>query len=59
MSNPIPSPYAVICPEHGKQPLNAYEYDRQMNRPNSKWTCPVCREEALWDDEHYERMTED
>lgn len=49
------TPYAVHCPEHGKQCLSEAQYDAQMRRPNSRWACPKCGETCWWDDEHYER----
>lgn len=46
-----PTPYAVYCREHKLQFLEEGDYQRQMDRPNSKWRCPVCRDEAEWDDD--------
>lgn len=53
-----PGPYAVICPNHGQVFLSSPEYDWQMNRPNSLWQCPLCGEEADWDDDNYEDYLE-
>ena len=36
----VPTRYAVICPDHGRVFLMPDEYERQMNRPNSLWSCP-------------------
>lgn len=51
----VETPYAVICREHGQQFLTDDEYGRQLCRPDSLWTCPVCREASQWDDDHYEK----
>lgn len=42
--------YGVECPDHGKQGLTREEYERQMNKPNLLWTCPICKQVAWWDD---------
>jgi len=44
----------VICENCGKQGLSEVEYHNQMMRPDSTWRCPVCRQEAEWDDARYE-----
>lgn len=49
-----PTPWAVVCREHGKVFLTNHEYNRQMNRPNSLWQCPMCLDSAAWDDDTYE-----
>lgn len=46
--------WGVICFEHGKQGLSGMQYDVQMRRPDATWKCPVCGNEANWDDERYE-----
>lgn len=48
-----PTPYAVICPNHGLQFLSESDYLDQLNKPDDKWTCPVCGNTAQWDDECY------
>lgn len=48
------TPWAVICRQHGKQFLTHEEYSYQMNRPDSLWMCPICGENAWWDDDNYE-----
>jgi hypothetical protein len=48
------TPYAVICREHGQQFLTSDEYNRQLCRPDSLWTCPKCGEASNWDDDNYE-----
>lgn len=47
-----PTPYAVIC-NHGcgLQFLNHSDYNRQMDRPDSFWLCPICSLSAEWDDD--------
>lgn len=54
MSSEIKTPYAIICPNHKQVFLTKEEYDFQMNRPNSRWICPICREISDWDDGNYE-----
>lgn len=49
-----PTPYAVLCREHGQQFLPEDEYGRQLCRPDACWMCPICRDEAQWDDDNYE-----
>jgi hypothetical protein len=55
--------YAVFCPEHGRVFLSEEEYDFQMDRPDSRWTCPrecgppdvgICGADSEFDDETYE-----
>ncbi len=51
--------YAVYCmlrKDHGLMPLDQAEYLRQMDAPNSLWVCPLCKGEADWDDDTYERF---
>lgn len=54
-----PTYYAVVCPTHGQQFLTEDEYGRQLCRPDSRWTCPVCGATSSWDDDNYERMFEE
>jgi hypothetical protein len=65
MSSPDPTPWAVLCTQHGRVYLTEAEYRMQLNRPNVGWACtqamleappPVgrCCKEAEWDDENYE-----
>lgn len=56
MNNPVPTGYAVVCDEHGLVFLTGEEYTFQMNRPNSRWRCSSCGEEACWHDEYYEAI---
>lgn len=48
-----PSPYAVICDEHGLQFLTEEQYEEQLSRPDDKWHCPLCGWTAEWDDACY------
>lgn len=50
----VPTPWAVLCRKHGQQFLTEDEYGRQLCRPAARWTCPICREDAVWDDDTYE-----
>lgn len=49
------TPWAVRCRTHGQVFLTQAEYEYQMERPNRVWTCPICNDDAGWDDENYER----
>lgn len=42
--------WAVICQDHGTQCLEEDNYLAQLSRPDSTWRCPICRQEAEWDD---------
>ena len=55
----VPTPYAVLCPAHGRSFLTGREYTRQMLRPSSLWECPVCRQAAQWDDATFEFVCAD
>lgn len=48
------TPYAVLCDDHGQQFLTAEQYEHQLDRPDSFWSCPRCGECAYWDDDEYE-----
>jgi len=41
---------------HGLVYLTQQEYVAQMNAPDSRWKCPLCRYEAGWDDDNYEEF---
>lgn len=49
-----PTPWAVLCPEHGRVYISEENYQSQMDCPNTTWRCP-CGQEAFWDDANYER----
>lgn len=50
--------WQVICVLHGPVCLTSEEYDSQMMRPNATWHCPVCGQNAQWDDEHHDSFLE-
>jgi ribosomal protein S27AE len=50
------TPWRVSCPSCGDVCLMTHEYNDQLHRPDVKWACPVCGQEAFWDDEHEERF---
>jgi hypothetical protein len=49
------TPYAVYCMAECEPGvpvfLTAEEYDRQLDMPYNKWTCPECNGPAMWDDD--------
>jgi len=50
-------PYAgIICPHHGPVDIDEAEYIRQMDRPDERWTCPICRTVSEFDDERFEEL---
>lgn len=53
MHSDIPTPYAVMCPVHGRIYLTREGYTHQMNDPNAFWRCP-CGRKAEFDDVTYE-----
>jgi hypothetical protein len=56
--SPHRTPWAVHCRGCGLVHLSHHEYTRQMNRSNTLWVCPNCRENAQWSDEEYEAYGE-
>jgi hypothetical protein len=54
----VDTPWAVNCPHHGLVFLSNHGYNKQMNHSNHTWRCPMCGEEAWWDDENYEKYNE-
>ena len=54
MNNQPETPWAVICPQHGKQYLTGEQYDDQMMKADSYWLCPVCGGHSEWDDDNFE-----
>jgi len=55
-----PTPFAIICRDHGRQYLTRDGYDRQMSDPDARWACPVddCGRISSWDDDVYEAACE-
>jgi endogenous inhibitor of DNA gyrase (YacG/DUF329 family) len=45
---------AVHCFNCGDVALTDEEYDEQMCNPDSLWECPLCGEQASWNDENYD-----
>lgn len=52
------TPYQIICPNCGTQPLTEEQYTQEMRKPNKRWTCFVCGETCEWDDDHYDEWQE-
>jgi hypothetical protein len=58
------SPWAVLCPVHGRVFLESDEYGRQMSRGDVAWSCPawdseesrfgLCGYPSIWDDDTHE-----
>lgn len=53
------TPYALQCWKCGKVCLTELQYLHQLDRPDDRWCCPRCGEEAEWDDAHYEEYLEE
>ena len=57
-------PCAVICKNSlaHTAPLRVFltpeQYKKQLMVVDSKWKCPICRCEAQWDDDNYEKFLE-
>ena len=49
--------YQVICPNCGPQVLGYGRYRDQLGNPDAGWYCPICGENAIFDDETYETYT--
>jgi LmbE family N-acetylglucosaminyl deacetylase len=43
--------YGVICSTHGPTELTEAQYIEQLERPDDRWTCPICEAVAEWDDD--------
>lgn len=43
-------------PKCGQVQITKAEYSRQMNKPDSVWTCPKCGSTADFDDEFFEKL---
>lgn len=54
----VPTPWAIRCARHGQVFFTEQEYDRQMNKANAVWECPMCvpwdNTDCYWDDDNYE-----
>lgn len=56
-----PGPHAVICKDNEihSSPMRVFlseeEYNRQMDRPDDTWSCPLCGSMATWDDDNLEK----
>lgn len=63
-----PTPYAVICPHHGRVYLTAEAYEAQVSFPDQPWRCPrmdsdparfgPCGAPSAFDDDTYEAAQE-
>lgn len=50
-----PTYYGVICKSCGRIPIGKDNYNKQMNRPDSRWRCPQCGDSPVaFDDILYE-----
>jgi hypothetical protein len=49
--SPLPTRFAVLCPEHGRVFLTEAEYMRQLDLSDEHWRCPrfVATPEAIRD----------
>lgn len=58
--SPVPTAHAIICPKHGQVFLSPQEYIRQLDQPDSRWTCPVCGNDdpVQFDDSNYDEYLE-
>ena len=52
------TPWAVYCAGHHLVFLSRSEYTAQMQQPNARWACPLCLDEAKWDDDTHENFME-
>lgn len=53
-----PSPWAVVCSDHGQQFLTEEDYDNQMMKADCFWLCPVCGRYSAWDDDNYDNYND-
>ena len=57
MRTPTITPYAgILCRIHGNVDIDKDNYLQQMARPNSKWVCPKCGADSIFDDDRYEEL---
>lgn len=54
----MPTPWAVLCPMHGKVYLAAREYENQLLACDDLWKCPICGRVSEFDDENYDARSE-
>lgn len=52
--SPVKTPWAVQCRTCGLVHLSRHGYLAQMMRPDSRWICPSCGENASWNDDNHE-----
>lgn len=43
--------FGIICRTCGPVQITEADYERQMNFPDAKWRCPLCRGSAEWDED--------
>ena len=53
------TPWAVLCPTHGRVFLTKLHYDKQLSEVDARWSCPRCGALAEWDDDNYEQYLDD
>lgn len=46
----------IICRLHGKVDISKEEYTKQMSDPHSLWRCPLCKQNAEFDDDRFEQL---
>lgn len=46
----------VICRQHGAIDIDKADYIRQMYDADSKWKCPICKQNAEFNDARYEEL---
>lgn len=57
MRTPTSIPYAgVICHLHGNIDIDKDNYIQQMNDPNARWKCPICKQDCAFDYSRYEEL---
>jgi len=59
MPSKEPTPWAVICLEHGTVYLTREEYNTQLSSVNLLWFCPWCNRAGIWDDDTYEQALDE
>ncbi len=53
-----PTPYAVICPNHGRIYMSSERYLKQLARSDDRWVCPICLAISEFDDANYDKHTD-